>query len=42
MFIGLEASITDQKKNEISLDNVKIVVKSRDDDKIHVSLMIKL
>lgn len=33
---GLEASITDQKKNDMSLDNVKIVVESRDDDKIHV------
>ncbi|XP_073107489.1 uncharacterized protein [Elaeis guineensis] len=33
---GLEASITDQKKNDLSLDNVKIVVESRDDDKIHV------
>jgi len=38
MILGFEASITDQKKNDISLDNVKIVVKSRDDDKIHVSL----
>ncbi|ONK72477.1 uncharacterized protein A4U43_C04F19840 [Asparagus officinalis] len=33
---GLEASITDQNKNDISLDNVKIVVESRDDDKIEV------
>lgn len=33
---GLEASITDQKKNDISLDNVKLVVESRDEDKIHV------
>ncbi|XP_008788187.2 trigger factor-like isoform X1 [Phoenix dactylifera] len=33
---GLEASITDQKKSDLSLDNVKIVVESRDDDKIHV------
>ncbi|OAY73913.1 Trigger factor, partial [Ananas comosus] len=34
---GLEASITDQKKkNDISLDNVKVAVESRDDEKIHV------
>lgn len=33
---GLEASITDQKKNDISLDNVKLVVESRDEDKIHL------
>ncbi|XP_038970400.1 uncharacterized protein LOC103706027 isoform X2 [Phoenix dactylifera] len=39
---GLEASITDQKKSDLSLDNVKIVVESRDDDKIHVSLSPEL
>lgn len=33
---GLEASITDQKKNDLSLDNVKLVIESRDDDKIDV------
>ncbi|XP_077229241.1 bacterial trigger factor isoform X2 [Tasmannia lanceolata] len=33
---GLEASITDSEENDINLKNVKIVVESRDDDKIHV------
>ncbi|KAF8402331.1 hypothetical protein HHK36_013285 [Tetracentron sinense] len=33
---GLEASITDPKDNAITLKNAKIVVESRDDDKIQV------
>eukprot|EP00262_Sarcandra_glabra_P005599 TRINITY_DN17324_c0_g1_i1.p1 TRINITY_DN17324_c0_g1~~TRINITY_DN17324_c0_g1_i1.p1 ORF type:complete len:240 (+),score=37.79 TRINITY_DN17324_c0_g1_i1:44-763(+) len=33
---GLEASITDPKGNDIDLKDVKIVVESRDDDKINV------
>ncbi|KAJ6810959.1 uncharacterized protein M6B38_156220 [Iris pallida] len=33
---GLEATISDQKKKEITLDNAKIVVESRDDNKINV------
>lgn len=37
VILGLEASIADKKKNDISLEDVKIVIKSRDDDKIHVS-----
>lgn len=37
MVLGLEASISDQKTNELSLDNVQIVVESCNDDKIHAS-----
>ncbi|URD84778.1 Bacterial trigger factor protein (TF) [Musa troglodytarum] len=33
---GLEASISDPSKNDIRLDNVKIVIESRDNDKITV------
>ncbi|XP_072966071.1 uncharacterized protein [Typha angustifolia] len=33
---GLEASITDKKKNDLLLENVSIVIESRDDEKIHV------
>lgn len=41
--LGLEASITDQKKkNDTSLDNVKVAVESRDDEKIHVSMWLGL
>ncbi|MQL83667.1 hypothetical protein Taro_016164 [Colocasia esculenta] len=35
---GLEATFTDPKKNDISLPDVKIVVESRDDEKIHVKV----
>ncbi|URD84791.1 Bacterial trigger factor protein (TF) [Musa troglodytarum] len=34
--VGLEASISDPSKNDIRLDNVKIVIESRDNDKITV------
>ncbi|PKA55788.1 hypothetical protein AXF42_Ash012080 [Apostasia shenzhenica] len=33
---SLEASISAPKKNDISLGNVKVVIESRDEDKIHV------
>ncbi|KAK8914520.1 hypothetical protein KSP39_PZI023770 [Platanthera zijinensis] len=33
---GVEGLTTDRKKNDLSLDNVNIVVESRDEDKIHV------
>lgn len=37
---GLEAAITEKKKNDISFDNAKIVVESRDDDNIQVRVDI--
>ncbi|URD77416.1 Bacterial trigger factor protein (TF) [Musa troglodytarum] len=38
---GLEASISDPSKNDIRLDNVKIVIESRDNDKITENLKVK-
>lgn len=35
---GVEGSTTNRKKNDLSLDNVKTVVESRDEDKIHVRI----